>query len=390
MMAVICWYMWIHLKCNVQSVRGSVLSQTWAPQVLEGRDKSCLLCGRCAVLCGGRSVPARTSTRGYVPNYPLSSSPSLRFHLLSRVNDRKHHWSLIYRGMKRNSSTPHVSLFPGCGGPMDIVIVLDGSNSIYPWEPMTAFLQKLIPSLDIGPQSTQVRAASAAGVRRWSSQRFTLCFPSRQVSVLQYAVAPKFEFRLNEYRTKEELLTAASRITQVYGHSTNTFQAIQYARLVCCFPPSVLVWPLFSDPLTDWDICLFAPVSQWGFHQSSGGRPGAAKVMVVVTDGESHDGDSKDLVIAECDEKGITRFGIAVSDDPRSPHRWPEEQLLSDRFGCVSRSWVITRETISTQKTWSKKSNPSPASPRQNSSSTCQKRRSSPPSLGPWETASST
>lgn len=107
----------------------------------------------------------------------------------------------------------------------------------------------------------------------------------------------------------------------MYGHSTNTFQAIQYARLVCCFPPSILVWPLFSDPLTDWDICLFAPVSQWGFHESSGGRPGAAKVMVVVTDGESHDGDSKDSVIAECDEKGITRFGIAVSDDPRSP-RW--------------------------------------------------------------------
>lgn len=39
---------------------------------------------------------------------------------------------------------------------MDIVIVLDGSNSIYPWEPMTDFLQKLIPALDIGPKTTQV------------------------------------------------------------------------------------------------------------------------------------------------------------------------------------------------------------------------------------------
>lgn len=39
---------------------------------------------------------------------------------------------------------------------MDIVIVLDGSNSIYPWKPMTDFLLKLIPSLDIGPQNTQV------------------------------------------------------------------------------------------------------------------------------------------------------------------------------------------------------------------------------------------
>lgn len=46
--------------------------------------------------------------------------------------------------------------FLACGGPMDIVIVMDGSNSIYPWAPMTLFLQKLIPGLDIGPQNTQV------------------------------------------------------------------------------------------------------------------------------------------------------------------------------------------------------------------------------------------
>jgi len=39
---------------------------------------------------------------------------------------------------------------------MDIVIVLDGSNSIYPWAPMNEFLRKLIPALDIGPKNTQV------------------------------------------------------------------------------------------------------------------------------------------------------------------------------------------------------------------------------------------
>lgn len=143
-----------------------------------------------------------------------------------------------------------------CGGPMDIVIVLDGSNSIYPWEPMTDFLKKLMPSLDIGPQKTQV-------------------------SVIQYAVDPKFEFRLNDYKTKDELVAAASRITQMYGQLTNTFKAIQYA-------------------------------SQEGFRQSNGARPGAAKVMVVVTDGESHDKDLRDAYIAECEKLGITRFGIAV------------------------------------------------------------------------------
>uniref|UniRef100_A0A8C9ZYC5 Integrin subunit alpha 2 n=1 Tax=Sander lucioperca TaxID=283035 RepID=A0A8C9ZYC5_SANLU len=145
-----------------------------------------------------------------------------------------------------------------CGGPMDIVIVLDGSNSIYPWDPMVSFLKKLIPALDIGPKNTQV-------------------------SVIQYAVDPKIQIRLNEYKTKATLIDATSRITQMYGQLTNTFHAIQYARLV-----------------------------QSGFHQSNGGRPGAAKVLVVVTDGESHDENIRDTVIAECERQGITRFGIAV------------------------------------------------------------------------------
>ncbi|KAF1389413.1 hypothetical protein PFLUV_G00073170 [Perca fluviatilis] len=143
-----------------------------------------------------------------------------------------------------------------CGGPMDIVIVLDGSNSIYPWDPMVSFLKKLIPALDIGPKNTQV-------------------------SVIQYAVDPKIQIRLNEYKTKATLIDATSRITQMYGQLTNTFHAIQYA-------------------------------SQQGFHQSNGGRSGAAKVLVVVTDGESHDEDIRDTVIADCERQGITRFGIAV------------------------------------------------------------------------------
>ncbi|XP_041644456.1 integrin alpha-2-like [Cheilinus undulatus] len=143
-----------------------------------------------------------------------------------------------------------------CGGPMDIVIVLDGSNSIYPWDPMTLFLEKLIPALDIGPENTQV-------------------------SVIQYGVNARFEFPLKQYKTKEEAIAAASRITQMYGSSTNTFHAIRYA-------------------------------SQWGFHHSNGGRPNAAKVLVVVTDGESHDSAFRDDVIAECEKQSITRFGIAV------------------------------------------------------------------------------
>lgn len=59
-----------------------------------------------------------------------------------------------------------------------------------------------------------------------------------------------------------------------------------------------------------------ALVSQWGFDKSTGGREGAAKVMVVVTDGESHDVHLREVVLTECDKKRITRFGIAVSHRP--------------------------------------------------------------------------
>ncbi|XP_037339526.2 integrin alpha-2 [Pungitius pungitius] len=143
-----------------------------------------------------------------------------------------------------------------CGGPMDIVIVLDGSNSIYPWAPMNEFLRKLIPALDIGPKNTQV-------------------------SVIQYGIVSKFELKLNEYKTKEEVMRAASKIEQMYGTSTNTFHAIEFA-------------------------------SRSGFDESNGGRPGAAKVMVVVTDGESHDVAMREKVLAYCEKQGITRFGIAL------------------------------------------------------------------------------
>lgn len=52
-----------------------------------------------------------------------------------------------------------------CGGPpptecstqLDIVIVLDGSNSIYPWASVTEFLNNLLERMDIGPKQTQVR-----------------------------------------------------------------------------------------------------------------------------------------------------------------------------------------------------------------------------------------
>uniref|UniRef100_A0A673N7M3 Integrin alpha-2-like n=1 Tax=Sinocyclocheilus rhinocerous TaxID=307959 RepID=A0A673N7M3_9TELE len=143
-----------------------------------------------------------------------------------------------------------------CGSLTDIAIVLDGSNSIYPWEPIVAFLKKLLENLDIGPQSTQV-------------------------TVMQYAVDTSFEFYLNSHRTKESMIKAALNIQQKQGLETNTFKAIDFARYNA-------------------------------FLVKNGGRPGATKVMVVVTDGESHDANLRNTVIPACESQHITRFGIAV------------------------------------------------------------------------------
>ncbi|XP_064163109.1 integrin alpha-2-like isoform X1 [Anguilla rostrata] len=143
-----------------------------------------------------------------------------------------------------------------CGGPMDVAIVLDGSNSIWPWNPVVNFLKKLLENLDIGPDNTQV-------------------------SVVQYAVDPSFEFKLNSYKTKESIIAAASKIPQKQGTETNTFHAIEFARKNVFLP-------------------------------ENGGRPRASKVMVVVTDGESHDKSMRIDVIGKCEEAKITRFGIAV------------------------------------------------------------------------------
>lgn len=42
---------------------------------------------------------------------------------------------------------------------MDVAIVLDGSNSIYPWPDVINFLIKLLENLDIGPDKTRVSTA---------------------------------------------------------------------------------------------------------------------------------------------------------------------------------------------------------------------------------------
>eukprot|EP00079_Xenopus_tropicalis_P009243 XP_002933089.2 PREDICTED: integrin alpha-2 [Xenopus tropicalis] len=143
-----------------------------------------------------------------------------------------------------------------CSSYIDIAIVCDGSNSIYPWYAVRNFLEKFVQGLDIGPSSTQV-------------------------SLIQYGNDPQVMYKMDTYRTKEEMAKAITGIDQMGGTQTNTFKAIDFTR-------------------------------KFAFSKEYGGRPNANKVMVVITDGESHDNALLSKVIGDCEKDNIIRFGIAV------------------------------------------------------------------------------
>ncbi|KAL4622748.1 integrin alpha-11-like isoform X1 [Arapaima gigas] len=144
--------------------------------------------------------------------------------------------------------------FQRCETFMDIVIVLDGSNSIYPWYEVQNFLINILQKFYIGPGQIQV-------------------------GVVQYGEKVVHEFHLNDYRSVEEVVRAARKIEQRGGEETRTALGINMAR------------------------------SQ-AFKR--GGRRGAKKVMIVITDGESHDSPDLQNVIEASEKDDITRYAIAV------------------------------------------------------------------------------
>ncbi|XP_062321955.1 LOW QUALITY PROTEIN: integrin alpha-10 [Osmerus eperlanus] len=143
-----------------------------------------------------------------------------------------------------------------CSTYMDIVIVLDGSNSIYPWYEVQNFLSNILSKFHISPEQMQV-------------------------GVLQYGEVAVHEWSLRDYQTTQEVVEAAKNISRQEGRETRTAYAIHMG-------------------------CTEA------FSPERGAREGATKVMIVVTDGESHDGEELEDALSECEERNITRYAIAV------------------------------------------------------------------------------
>ncbi|XP_014117498.1 PREDICTED: integrin alpha-10 isoform X1 [Pseudopodoces humilis] len=163
-----------------------------------------------------------------------------------------------------------------CSTYMDIILVLDGSNSIYPWEEVQAFLGNILGRFFIGPGQTQV-------------------------GVLQYGERLVQEWALGQHPTAQSLLEAARNLTRQEGRETRTAMAIRQA-------------------------CTES------FSPAQGGRPGATRLLLVVTDGESHDGDELPAALEECDRHNVTRYAIAVLGHYLRRQQDPEDFIREIKF----------------------------------------------------------
>lgn len=142
--------------------------------------------------------------------------------------------------------------------------------------------------------------------------RSGLCF--LQVGVVQYGSSVVHEFSLGEYQTVEQVVDAAKSISQRGGEETRTALGINVARYEPDFNPVDNHAGLVT--LTQTSLMYRSEAFR------RGGRPGAQKVMIVITDGESHDSPQLLQAVTDSERDNVTMYAIAVSLT-LSVHIWP-------------------------------------------------------------------
>lgn len=107
---------------------------------------------------GRMSVEARTTALAYAPESMQASSSPEQSPLPFRVRFEMMRFIDGFKSLQRirSLSGSLYLIIPGCETYMDIVIVLDGSNSIYPWYEVQAFLINILQKFYIGPGQIQV------------------------------------------------------------------------------------------------------------------------------------------------------------------------------------------------------------------------------------------
>lgn len=165
----------------------------------------------------------------------------------------------------------------------------------------------------------------------------------------------------------------------------------------------------FTPPILSGSTEAFSP--------ERGGRADATRLMIVVTDGESHDGEELPEALAECEKRNVTRYAIAVSALATSLPASQEQALclcfpiplyamlgwrtpilaaLGSGSGLqpmldppLLRCWGTTSAGSRTLKISSVRSSTSPATQTRSISSTSLMRPPSTTLWTPWATASS-
>ncbi|NXS64587.1 ITA10 protein, partial [Pandion haliaetus] len=161
-----------------------------------------------------------------------------------------------------------------CSTYMDIVIVLDGSNSIYPWYEVQNFLSNILSKFFIGPGQIQVR---------WCPQGRAGVPGAIMGSRIRIGAGIRVRIRVRIW----------IRIS---------------------FTPPIL------------------PGSTEAFSPERGGRADATRLMIVVTDGESHDGEELPEALAECEKRNVTRYAIAVLGHYLRRQQDPEDFIREIKY----------------------------------------------------------
>lgn len=84
-------------------------------------------------------------------NFTYSIAPAFQSNVKVFIDEAS--YGICFHHMHSDS----ISFSTGCETYMDIVIVLDGSNSIYPWYEVQDFLINVLQKFYIGPGQIQVR-----------------------------------------------------------------------------------------------------------------------------------------------------------------------------------------------------------------------------------------
>ncbi|KAK3591356.1 hypothetical protein CHS0354_040317 [Potamilus streckersoni] len=155
------------------------------------------------------------------------------------------------------------TLAPGCNGtnPADILFILDASGSVGPqnFRRMLDFVTATVNSFPISPTEIQV------GMVTYDSRTYPV-------------------FHLNRYTNKADINTAIFGTRYTSG-TTNTADAIKYAR-------------------------------ETAFTTQNGARSNAAKIAIVITDGESDNSQATFSESQKLRDAGVTIFSIGVGSGP--------------------------------------------------------------------------